>query len=89
MRRASFKQDIYSKTDKNSSKKSQQIISNNSFTTNKNQKKLIFDKNSTLEKSEIKWHHEFLPTNNDKNKEISLNIEINLNFLDNFLRPSL
>ena len=78
MRRASFKQDIYSKTDKNSTKKSQQIISNSSLTTKKNTKKQFYDKNSTLEKSEIKWHHEFLPTNNDKNKEISLNIEINL-----------
>ena len=85
MRRASFKQDIYSKTDKNSTKKSQQIISNSSLTTKKNTKKQFYDKNSTLEKSEIKWHHEFLPTNNDKNKEISLNIEINLNFLDNIL----
>ena len=85
MRRASFKQDIYSKTDKNSTKKSQQIISNSSLPTKKNTKKQFYDKNSTLEKSEIKWHHEFLPTNNDKNKEISLNIEINLNFLDNIL----
>lgn len=72
MCRESFKQDIYSKTDKNSAKKSQQI--NSSLTTKKNRKKVYHDKDSTPDKSEIKWHHEFLQSKNDKNKEMLLNI---------------
>ena len=35
------------------------------------------------------WHHEFLETKNYNNKELSQNIEKNLNLPDNFLRPSL